>query len=197
MPQRLQGQSNQAIEDDVADERPGYGDGKVVVPADQRDRASQANETHEFLAMEGGKRRPEQFGPASRNHKTCQRPASNSIFHSATPTAPSPADSQLPAAPPANTVKAAMPDGTTWSSGPTIEVKDGGARWTNEGGGSGHPRTGTPNSSPFLRRTVLHQWNEVEGLVRLQKPEESNVEVSPAGKLNEIDIPIGEVTFRF
>jgi len=106
-------------------------------------------------------------------------------------------DSQLPGLLPPNEVRARMPDGSTWSSSPNPKVQDGSSRWTSEGGAPHPPPTSSANPSPFLRRTVLHQGNQVEGVVCLQKPKGSNVDVSPTGTLNEIDIPIGAVTFRF
>src|ERR1035438_5534809 len=120
------------------------------------------------------------------------RPSSSGIT-----TASSQANSQLPGTPPPNTSRATMPDGSTWSSSPTLKVEDGASRWSSEGGAPHLPPTSSPNPSPFLRRTVLHQGNQVEGVVCLQKPKVSNVEVSSTGTLNEIDIPIGGVTFRF
>lgn len=118
---------------------------------------------------------------------------------SAIPAASSQDSSKLPGTPPTNEVRATMANGTTWSSNPTQKVDDGARRWTSEGGTPHPPPTSSPYTSPFLRRTVLHQFplNEAEGVVCLQKPKASNVEVSPTGMLNEIDIPIGDVTFRF
>lgn len=120
------------------------------------------------------------------------RPSSGAIT-----TASSQANSQLPGTPPQNEVRATMPNGTTWSSSPTKKVEDGAARWTSEGGTNYLPPMSSPNPSPFLPRTVLHQSHEVDGVVCLQKPKGSNLEVSSTGMLNEIDIPIGDVTFRF
>ena len=106
-------------------------------------------------------------------------------------------NSQQPGGLAPNTSRATMPDGTTWSSSPSLKVNDGSSRWSSEGGVSRLPPTSSTNTTPFLRPTVLHQWYEVDGIVCLQKPKASHVEVSPAGTLSEIDIPIGDVTFRF
>jgi hypothetical protein len=120
------------------------------------------------------------------------RPGSSAIT-----TASSQTDSQPAGTPPPNTVTAKMPDGTTWSSSPTLKVEDGSSRWSSEGGGSPLPRTSPPHETPFLSRTVLHQFYEADGEVCLQKPKESKVELSSTGTLTQIDIPIGDVTFRF
>jgi len=116
---------------------------------------------------------------------------------SGTTTASSQNDGQLPGEPPPNTTRAKMPDGSTWSSSPTQKVADPASRWNSEGGGPHLPRTTPPDNSPFLHRTVLHHAEQAEGVVVFQKPKASNVEVSATGSLDEIDIPIGGVTFRF
>jgi len=93
--------------------------------------------------------------------------------------------------------RAAMPDGSVWASMPTIG--DGASRWTEEGGIStvGGIPTNSAHPSSFLRRTVLHQRDKVEGIVCLQKATGADVGASPTGMLDEIDIPVGGVTFRF
>jgi hypothetical protein len=142
-----------------------------------------------------------QFFDMTREWEKSQKDAQKSQTYgpSSSPiaTASSQNDSQPAGEPPPNAVKATMADGTTWHSSPAPNVDNGARRWTGEGGAPQLPRTSPPRETPFLPRTVLHPNNEVDGLVCLQKPKASTVEVSSSGTLNEIDIPIGDVTFRF
>jgi hypothetical protein len=50
---------------------------------------------------------------------------------------------------------------------------------------------------PFLRLTTIKKGSNATGYVFLRRPKGSKVEVAPAAMLDEIDIPINGVIFRF
>lgn len=49
----------------------------------------------------------------------------------------------------------------------------------------------------FLRPTAVKQGSRISGYVFLRRPKGSKVEVNPAAMLDEIDIPVNGVIFRF
>jgi hypothetical protein len=50
---------------------------------------------------------------------------------------------------------------------------------------------------PFLRIATVKKGSNTTGYVFLRRPKGSKVEVAPAAMLDEIDIPINGVIFRF
>jgi hypothetical protein len=103
-------------------------------------------------------------------------------------------DNHVPASPPVETARATMPDGSVWVN--RVTPQDGASRWSEEGGKPVSSPTNHPRS-PFLTRMVLHEGNQVEGIVVVGSNSTSKVELPPALMLAEIDLPIGDVVFRF
>jgi hypothetical protein len=59
-------------------------------------------------------------------------------------------------------------------------------------------RYATPSGrSPTTWLVRLNKGDRIEGIVYFQKPKGSKVEITPNSMLDEIDIPIKDVTFRF
>jgi hypothetical protein len=66
---------------------------------------------------------------------------------------------------------------------------------------------GSPNTAPapampaalpaFLQRATVKQGSRASGLVYFRKPKGSKLEVSPTAMLDEIDIPVSGIIFRF
>jgi hypothetical protein len=55
-----------------------------------------------------------------------------------------------------------------------------------------------PAATPvFLQRATVKQGSRAAGLVFFRKPRGSKLEVNPAGMLDEIDIPVNGIVFRF
>jgi hypothetical protein len=68
----------------------------------------------------------------------------------------------------------------------------------NEAGSASTPPALDPAHPPvFLRITSVKKGSNATGYVFLRKPKGSKVEVAPAAMLDEIDIPINGVIFRF
>ncbi|MGA2730354.1 MAG: hypothetical protein ABSE96_21285, partial [Terracidiphilus sp.] len=65
------------------------------------------------------------------------------------------------------------------------------------GKGSSLPQIDPAHPPVFLRITAVRQGSRASGYVFLRKPKGSKVEVSPSTMLEEIDIPINGVIFRF
>jgi hypothetical protein len=69
------------------------------------------------------------------------------------------------------------------------------------GGGSevdGPPMMDGPNvSSAYLLKTKVKPGSGVAGWITLRQPKEAHLEVHPADMLDEIDIPVNGVLFRF
>jgi hypothetical protein len=65
------------------------------------------------------------------------------------------------------------------------------------GKGSSLPQIDPAHPPVFLRITTVKQGSRASGYVFLRKPKGSRVEVSPSTLLEEIDIPINGVIFRF
>ena len=65
------------------------------------------------------------------------------------------------------------------------------------GKGSSLPQIDPAHPPVFLRITTLQQGAKASGYVFLRKPKGSKVEVTPSATLEEIDIPINGVIFRF
>ncbi len=59
------------------------------------------------------------------------------------------------------------------------------------------PKLDPTHPPPFLKRTSVKQGATATGYVFLRKPKGSKLEVTPDGMLDEIDIPINGVIFRF
>lgn len=60
------------------------------------------------------------------------------------------------------------------------------------------PNTEMPAATPvFLQRAMVKQGSRAAGLVYFRKPKGSKIEVSPTGMLDEIDILLDGVVFRF
>ncbi|HET6208021.1 MAG TPA: hypothetical protein VFD98_14490 [Terracidiphilus sp.] len=66
---------------------------------------------------------------------------------------------------------------------------------------------GAPNAAPppempaavpvFLQRATVKQGSRASGLVYFRKPKGSKLEVSPTAMLDEIDVPVNGIIFRF
>jgi hypothetical protein len=68
----------------------------------------------------------------------------------------------------------------------------------NEAGTASTPAPLDPaHPPPFLRITTVKKGSNTTGYVFLRRPKGSKVEVAPAAMLDEIDIPINGITFRF
>ena len=60
------------------------------------------------------------------------------------------------------------------------------------------PAPQMPAATPeFLQRATVKQGSRASGLIYFRKPKGSKVDVSPTGMLDEIDIPVNGVVFRF
>jgi hypothetical protein len=60
------------------------------------------------------------------------------------------------------------------------------------------PAPEMPASVPvFLQKATVKQGSRAAGLVYFRKPNGSKLEVSPTAMLDEIDIPVNGITFRF
>jgi hypothetical protein len=60
------------------------------------------------------------------------------------------------------------------------------------------PAPQMPAATPeFLQRASVKQGSRAAGLIYFRKPKGSKLEVNPAGMLDEIDIPVNGVVFRF
>lgn len=68
----------------------------------------------------------------------------------------------------------------------------------NQGGSTpAMPQLDPAHPPVFLRPTIVKQGSRVSGYVFLRRPKGSRVEVNPAAMLDEIDIPVNGVIFRF
>jgi hypothetical protein len=65
------------------------------------------------------------------------------------------------------------------------------------GSASTPPPLDPAHPPPFLRITTIKKGSNATGYVFLRRPKGSKVEVVPAAMLDEIDIPINGVIFRF
>ncbi len=65
------------------------------------------------------------------------------------------------------------------------------------GDGVARPQLDPAHPPVFLKQTTLKQGSSVTGYVFLRKPKGSKVEAPANSSLDEIDIPINGVTFRF
>jgi hypothetical protein len=67
----------------------------------------------------------------------------------------------------------------------------------NGAGNASTPPLDPAHPPPFLRITTVKKGSNATGYVFLRRPKGSKVEVVPAAMLDEIDIPINGVIFRF
>jgi hypothetical protein len=65
------------------------------------------------------------------------------------------------------------------------------------GNASALPQLDPAHPPPFLRRATVKQGSNASGYVFIRKPKDSKVVVTPDGMLDEIDIPINGIIFRF
>ncbi len=68
---------------------------------------------------------------------------------------------------------------------------------TEAGNGSALPQLDLAHPPPFLRHTAVKQGSNASGYVFFRGPKGAKVEVTPNGMLDEIDIPVNGVIFRF
>ena len=59
------------------------------------------------------------------------------------------------------------------------------------------PKLNPEHPPVFLKHTTVKQGSRVSGYVFLRKPKGSKVEAAPNAMLDEIDIPVNGVIFRF
>ena len=65
------------------------------------------------------------------------------------------------------------------------------------GNASSLPQLDPAHPPVFLRRATVKQGSKVAGYVFIRRPKGSKVEVTPNGMLDEVDIPINGVIYRF
>ena len=63
--------------------------------------------------------------------------------------------------------------------------------------GPASPAQSPPATAVFLQPAKVKQGSRVAGLVFFRKPKGSKLQITPADMLDEIDIPVNGVVFRF